>query len=392
MNTSVRITLNILVVSIAIAGGFYQIYLKPLLYTLGYSPTRIIELRGNQDCKTIPVLKACEKIVLHQSTGVIYLACSTLDSRSHWIPAIGSLNATGASNEDYVATYDPATSQVSRLTTPDFNNGRGLSLHGMDVVPSSSDPQELFIYLINHRTPLGDRRAEQIGADSVIEIFKTTVGGTALTHIKTVEDPIIITPNDVVGSADGKSLYFTNDNEAKAGLMKYAGLFGAKSSSVGYCHIDDGCKFAITGTHGSNGIAAAPNGTVYVSNCLYGGILFLEPQTDNTLVISESVKTDHALDNIAVDADGQLWAAGMPQLLTALAHMRNPSLLSPSTAERISINTGPNSFYGEKYKVEKVFEDDGKIMSGISTAVYDSKRKKLFMNGISSPQLVVCNI
>ena len=46
--------------------------------------------------------------------------------------------------------------------------------------------------------------------------------------------------------------------------------------------------------------------------------------------------------------------AGLPQALTALAHMRNPSLLSPSIAARISINTGPNAFYGEKYKVEKV--------------------------------------
>ena len=123
---------------------------------------------------------------------------------------------------------------------------------------------------------------------------------------------------------------------------------------------------------------------------------------------------------------------GLPQALTAVAHMRNPSLLSPSIAARISINTGPNAFYGEKYKVEKVmtsftsglfstlyvahllkvFEDDGKIMSGITSAVYDSKRRKLFMNGMSffqpqsriarynllsilgvaSPQLVVCSI
>ena len=73
--------------------------------------------------------------------------------------------------------------------------------------------------------------------------------------------------------------------------MKYAGLLGAKSSSVGYCHIDDGCKLAITKTHGSNGIAAAPNGTIYVANSLYGGILLLEPQADNNLVIIDSVKT-----------------------------------------------------------------------------------------------------
>ena len=66
---------------------------------------------------------------------------------------------------------------------------------------------------------------------------------------------------------------------------------GAKSSSVGYCHIDDGCKFAITKTHSSNGIAAALNGTVYVADSVFGGVLSLEPQADNTLVVSESVKT-----------------------------------------------------------------------------------------------------
>ena len=73
--------------------------------------------------------------------------------------------------------------------------------------------------------------------------------------------------------------------------MRYSALLGAKKSSVGYCHIDDGCKFAITGTHGSNGIAAAPNDTIYVTDSLYGGVLFLEPQADHTLVVSESVKT-----------------------------------------------------------------------------------------------------
>src|ERR1700678_2102175 len=112
--------------------------------------------------------------------------------------------------------------------------------------------------------------------------------------------------------------------------MRYSSLLGAKRSSVGYCHIDDGCKYAITGTHASNAITAAPNGTVYVSNAVYGGVLFLERQADNTLVVSESVKTgatytaqctrpilslgfcpDYILGNLAVDDDGQLWAAGM---------------------------------------------------------------------------------
>lgn len=60
--TLLRTTLSILVVAIAIAGGFYQIYLKPLLFAFGYSPTRVIEQRGNHDCKSIPELKACESL------------------------------------------------------------------------------------------------------------------------------------------------------------------------------------------------------------------------------------------------------------------------------------------------------------------------------------------
>jgi hypothetical protein len=35
-------------------------------------------------------------------------------------------------------------------------------------------------------------------------------------------------------------------------------------------------------------------------------------------------------------------------------HFEDPRILAPSCALRFSINTGPNAFYGEKYKVAKV--------------------------------------
>jgi hypothetical protein len=89
----------------------------------------------------------------------------------------------------------------------------------MDVVPSSSDPTQLYVYLVNHRKPLGRQDAREVGADSSIEIFKTTIGGDTLTHLKTVEDPIVLTPNDVVGSSDGRSFYFTNDHGSKTSYV-----------------------------------------------------------------------------------------------------------------------------------------------------------------------------
>lgn len=88
----------------------------------------------------------------------------------------------------------------------------------MDVVPSSSDPSEVWIYLVNHRPPLvGDPR--DVGADSAIEIFKSTLGSSTMEYVRTVEHPLIVTPNDVTGTPDGKAFWTTNDHETKTSLV-----------------------------------------------------------------------------------------------------------------------------------------------------------------------------
>jgi len=99
------------------------------------------------------------------------------------------------------------------------------------------------------------------------------------------------------------------------------------------------------------------------------------------------------LDNLAVDTNGALWAAGLTNALTLVnGHFENPSTPAPSSALRITINTGPSSFYGEKYKIDKIFEDDGSLASGVTSAAFDSERNRLFLHGLASPQLVVCSI
>jgi hypothetical protein len=88
----------------------------------------------------------------------------------------------------------------------------------MDVVASASNPRELFVYVVNHRKPVRGP-GKQVGADSVVEIFKAAVDGNTLTHLRTVESPVIDTPNDLVGSSDGRSFYFTNDHGVKIGFV-----------------------------------------------------------------------------------------------------------------------------------------------------------------------------
>ncbi|KAK2464159.1 hypothetical protein APHAL10511_003616 [Amanita phalloides] len=374
----------------ALAAVWFQLHLRPILATAGYN--RLPQPIGNTDCFTVPKVQACEKLVIHQPSGAVYLACSTLASRPHWIPAVGRLNASAASRNDYVALYDPSTSTTTRLSIANFNSDRGLSLHGMDIVPSSADPNHLFIYLINHRAPLNGQLANLVGADSAVEIFETHVGSSVLTHIKTVEHPTIITPNDLVGFGDGNSFYVTNDHGEKLGFRRELEPFGRASSSVVYCHIDKGCKFAITKLQGSNGIARASNDTFYVASCARGALYVLERQNHDDLVLSEVIKTDRFLDNVAIDTNGAIWAAGFTTFTTVFKHFADPSIPSPSSALRITINTGPQAFYGEKYRVDKVFEDDGSLASGITSAAYDAERHRLYLHGLAAPQLVVCNL
>ncbi|KIJ18903.1 hypothetical protein PAXINDRAFT_128102 [Paxillus involutus ATCC 200175] len=379
------------VLLLAIFGG---LYLRTRSFLTAAGVWRIAESIGNGNCKIIPQLQACEKVVLHQPTGLIYLACSTPHSRSQWTPALDRLNASGRSETDYVATYDSKTDVINRLQFSGLPSQSGISLHGMDVVASSEDPSVLYVYLVNHRKPeTGD--PWKVGANSVIELFKTQSGSNTLEHVKTFEDPLVLlTPNDVVGSPDGKSCHFTNDHSQKTGLKRRLGLLTQLSdTSVGFCHVDEGCKFAYTGLHASNGIVNSGNDTFYVGDCLLGDITILERQFDNTLSFIEVIKTGRSSDNLAIDANGALWVAGLSDALgMVLRQIDDPSVPIASSALRITANRGLGSFYGEKYNIDKVFEDPGELASGSTSAVYDSERRRLFMHGIMSPHLTVCSL
>jgi arylesterase/paraoxonase len=117
--------------------------------------------------------------------------------------------------------YDHTKKSLKKLTLDNFKDNRGLHVHGLDVVQDKSDPSLLWVYAINHRPQREAGTEHHHGADSVVEIFKTTPGGNRLAHVKTVKDPsVIITPNDVSGSSDGQSFFVTNDNPSRVNKVR----------------------------------------------------------------------------------------------------------------------------------------------------------------------------
>jgi len=101
--------------------------------------------RGDSICE-------CLEIILHEPSGVVFLSCAPPAHRSQWLPYLDLYDASAAGTGD-IATYDPSSKKVTKLTVNDFKSPHGLSPFCMDVVPSTRDPLEFTIYLINMRPP-----------------------------------------------------------------------------------------------------------------------------------------------------------------------------------------------------------------------------------------------
>ncbi|CAE6479863.1 unnamed protein product [Rhizoctonia solani] len=380
---------------VLVFGILYQVYLSPLLLLGGWG--RIIEPLNTGKCIDIEALKACEKLVVH-SSGLVYLACaSSPESRVDWMPSMFHLNSSALSERtsmDYIATYDPRSHAMTRLEVVGLTDPRGLNVHGLDVVTDEVDSDTLWMYLVNHRPPLDPLAdARQVGADPTIEVFKTHLGANTIKWTRTFEDSrIIVSPNDVVGGADGKEVWFTNDRRARTGMTRTLidRILHIKSTTVGYCHSDTGCKIAADELYASNGLIRTQDGKFWVASTFGGYITVHEHQADNTLVPTEVIHVGLPIDNLAVSLDGSVIAATLPKMFDIMKAVRNTSLTAPSSAHLISINTGRESYFGEKFKVQKIYEDNGDLGSSATSAALHGG--DLYLHGLMAHKLRVCKL
>ncbi len=75
----------------------------------------------------------------------------------------------------------------------------------------------------------------------------------------------------------------------------------------------------------------------------------------------------------------------LPNVPKLLAKFKDPyNKHSPSTVLKISKNVGKDQFFGKKWNVDKVLEDDGEGMSGATTALWDGEKGGFWLGGVSS--------
>ncbi|CAO1624842.1 unnamed protein product [Sympodiomycopsis kandeliae] len=393
-------------------------FVLPIAQTMGFHKRELSEL-NNQQCTKIESLRSCEDTWLDQESGYLYAACgNSPEDRMTWFPCNDHWDVLSRSGRDYLAVLDTAsgidgrsnTARTKVLQLKGFHglNGEGsLTVHGMGTW---KDPHSnmLRLFIVNHRPPVDAltgaiqvEAATKQGANSTIEIFETELGSDTARHIRTVAHPLIMTPNDVDGIGPD-SFYVTNDHHVKKGHSKILDMIFPLTNVV---HCDEhSCKEALKGIKFANGIHKGARDPKtgeqewYLSATASDKFYILSEESDHTLSIKDTVKLPYPTDNLYVPSNSistNAYITIFPKLTSLFAHFKSPRTHgSHAGVMRISKNTDQNAFFGEKYKVEKVYEDDNvdpESPSGITGVAIDEIRSKLYLASLYQPYMWTCN-
>jgi len=193
-----------------------------------------------------------------------------------------------------------------------------------------------------------------------IEVFELL--GQNLQYIKTLKNPSMIQPNDLVLVGENQ-FYFTNDHKYTAGIGKLAEEYlGLAISNVVYF---DGntYKEVAKGIAYANGINYdSSRKLLYVASPRGFLVKVYEIGKDGSLTFVEDISCGTGVDNIELDEEGNLWIGAHPNLLRFGEYAKGKEKTSPSEIIKI--------IYRNKgdYTVEKIYVENGEEMSASTVA------------------------
>lgn len=366
-----------------------------------------------------PRLKACEDMWLSEATRQLFLACGDPTARSHWSPVVQKLNWEARSKIDAIIALDldkpqPDGSFVHRVLPLKGYTGNDQGRIFMNGIAGADKVQEdgtvkVTIALTNYGPSVDPATGavldqKKVGSNATIEVFETTGPEThELRHVRTFADRAgITTPNrpTLVGTDVEDGFYVTNESRERAGLKAKLAIF-VPLGNVVYCQGGSGsgssCHEVATGYRFPNGLHRARDGLLYVPSSgdmditAYREVIAPGEAATRTLEKVGHLDMDgYSVDNLAEDANGDLWLATFPKPLDAMAIASDPFNFWPrSTVFRIR-----KSIVGGKVTMtaDKIIEDRDKVvLPGTTTVVHDAKTGRLFLSGIATPFITVCD-
>ncbi|GAA4271342.1 SMP-30/gluconolactonase/LRE family protein [Aquimarina gracilis] len=275
--------------------------------------------------------------------------------------------------EDITISYLDSFALISstkRLIYPPTQEEQG-GLYFMDLKGKSFSTKHL---TESYNKPFAPHGISMIKKDSVytimavnhttkrhsIEVFR--FDGQQISHVKSLTDPSMISPNDLV-LIDNNRFYFTNDHGYTEGVGKFLEEYGGLSVSNVIYYDGKTFKEVANGIAYANGINFDPKRKLlFVASPRGFLIKVYNVRKNGSLDFIEDISCNTGVDNIEIDQYGNLWSGAHPNLLRFKAYAKGKKDTAPSEIIKIKY-AGKNN-----YKVEKVYVEDGSIMSGSSVA------------------------
>ena len=311
------------------------------------------------ECKVMPGVLSSEDITIHYKTGVAFISSDDrrplFQGKKAQAGAIHALDLTAA---------DPRLVNLTKDFPQEFHP------HGIGLFIGQDGSSSLFV--VNHRQDA-----------HFIEIFDYR--NKKLIHRDSIQGALMHSPNDVV-PVGLKSFYVTNDhgNSSELGRTLEEYLQLARSYVLYYDGRDFGVK--AEGLAYANGINISRDGRIIYVAATVGGKIYVydrDPESGG-LKLRHAIDLDTGVDNIEVDAMGNLWVGAHPKLLTYVAYAKDPQKLSPSQVLKVGIQ-GNGS-----HVTDEIYLDRGEALSGSSVAAVFKDR--LLIGSVLDDRFLLCNL
>ncbi|KAF5575095.1 serum paraoxonase arylesterase [Fusarium pseudocircinatum] len=259
----------------------------------------------------------CEDIHFDKKSGKLFLACEdNHEGRFEWFPPLANFQnlSLAAKSTGSIHVVDPESKQSRRLKFTNFSGP--FITHGIDVIPDpDSADAAVYIFAINH-LPAANTCPNTASyrkcikkAGSRVEIFRHVIRSDIATHLRSIQHPLISTPNDIL-TQDSRSFYMTNDHHYREGALQFFKTlyWGTKWSTTIFVKVDSLispnpaagiiARVTVGGLYNQNGLSRGRSGEILIS-CYGSGVLEIGQVSseDSAIQVITSIRVDSTIDN-----------------------------------------------------------------------------------------------
>jgi arylesterase/paraoxonase len=325
--------------------------------------------RGIEGCRRVevpgqPALIGAEDFEFDHATGTLWIPAADRRGSGSFRPHEAAVFRWRPDSEP-LPTRVPVEGFASPLRL------HGLGLYAPPGAQAGGPSAERRLFLVQH----GD-------SGESVEIFRDD-GGT-LRHVRSVRDPLIVSPNDVA-AAGPESFYVTNDHGRPPRLGHVLEDFAFLSNASVVYWDGAAARTVRAGLRYANGVTVSPDGRfVVVAETTASRLSVFARQPDGGLQPAGRADLDTSPDNLSVDEQGDFWLAAHPSNLAFLRHAKDGSRPAPSQVLRFRLTAE-----GTPTAIQTVLLDDGRTFSGSSVAAVHGARW-LVVGGVFDRGVLLC--